>query len=112
MALIKALTEDAGIRVGHLRTVAGSLFEHCGRNSWAGVERSTLILEPARAHATFLPEGQNPRASDGPAIILPCGPIIAVLRERLLMERMDVPQGTLRFPPTPLANARRKGEAS
>ena len=31
MALIKAMTDDAGVRIGALDAVSGSLFEQCGR---------------------------------------------------------------------------------
>jgi hypothetical protein len=112
MAAIWALTEDAGIRVGSLRVAAGGLFEHCDRDSWAALERSTLVIELSRGRVVSVPETQPPPATEEIAVVLPCRPIIAALRERLLMEQADTPQGALRFPPTALANARRKGEAS
>jgi hypothetical protein len=105
MAVVKALTEDVGVRVGRLHGVAGALFEHCTGNSWAALERSTLIIELSPARVFSVSESQ-PVPVDRLAIILPYRPIIAELRERLLMEQVDVPQGTLRFPPTALAGER------
>jgi hypothetical protein len=109
MAVVKAITEDGGTRVGRLHGVAGALFEHCAGSSWAALERSTLIIELSRARVNSVPEIQ-PVPVDRLAIILPYRPIIAALRERLLMEQVEVPQGTLRFPPTALAGDRRRGD--
>jgi hypothetical protein len=99
MALIRALTEDAGVRVGVLHTVATSLFEQCGRQSWAALERSVLVLELARVRVEFVAEPHIPHL-DRIGIVVPCRPIIADLRERLLKGVEDVDQGNLRFPPT------------
>src|SRR6266446_6964511 len=68
MALIRALTEDAGVRVGSLHAVAATLFEQCGRHSWAGLERSILVLELARVRVTFVNGPQVPQL-DGIGII-------------------------------------------
>lgn len=112
MAAVKVLTEDAGIRVGNLKVVAAALFEHCNRNSWAALERSVLVIEPSLGRVTSAPEGQSSPATREIAVVLPCRPIVAALRARLLHEQADAAQGALRFPPTALAGARRKGEAS
>lgn len=99
MALIKALTDDAGVRIGALHAVATTLFEQSGRQSWAGFERSVLVLELASVKVEFFAEGQIPH-SDRAGIIVPCGRIVADLRERLLDDAEEVEQGTLRFSPT------------
>jgi hypothetical protein len=99
MALIKALTDDAGVRIGALHAVATSLFEQSGRQSWAGFERSVLVLELARARVEFFPEGQITQ-SDRTCSVVPCARIVADLRERLLEDAEDGQQGTLRFSPT------------
>src|ERR1700731_4584971 len=56
MALIRAMTENAGVQVGALRTVSVSLFEQCNRHPWAGLERSVLILELPRVRVEFVTE--------------------------------------------------------
>jgi hypothetical protein len=99
MALVKALTDDAGVRVGALHAVAASLFDQCSKHSWAELERSTLVLQLARVQATFVPEQQLPRL-DGVWLLVPCRRIVLDLRERLLMEEEPVDQGSLHFPPT------------
>jgi hypothetical protein len=110
MALVKTLTEDVGIRVGNLRWLAADLFAHCSQ-PWAGLERSTLIVEPLMQHVTLGSETQ-PHGLERLAIIIPLRPIIAALRERLLLERSDTQQAPLRFPPTAVAAQRHTGDAS
>lgn len=99
MALIKALTEDAGVRVGALHAVAANLFSQCGSQSWAGFERSMLVLELARVRVEFVPEPHIPQL-DRIGIIVPCRPIITDLREWLLQDAKETEQGHLRFAPT------------
>jgi hypothetical protein len=99
MALIRALTEDAGVRVGALRTVSAILFEQCNRQSWAGLERSILVLELTRVRAEFFSEPHTP-STEHIGIIVPCRPIIADLRASLLKDADDDEQGKLRFAPT------------
>ena len=111
MALIRALTEDAGVRIGALHAVAAGLFDYCGQHSWAELERSTLVLELARVRVRFFADAHSPQP-DGIGIIVPCRPIVADLRERLLMEKEDTEQGNLRFPPTVVSTGSRRSRAS
>jgi hypothetical protein len=99
MALIRALTEDAGVRVGALQAVSAHLFEQCGRQSWAGFERSVLVLELPRVRVEFVPDQNVPRL-DRTGILVPCGPIVADLRKGLLQDEKESAQGNLRLPPT------------
>jgi DNA-binding transcriptional MerR regulator len=99
MALIHALTEDAGIRIGALQAVSASLFEQCNRQAWAGFERSVLVLELARVRVEFAAESHIPQL-DRIGIIVPCRSIIADLRERLLKDAAEAEQGNLKFAPT------------
>lgn len=99
MALIRAMAENAGVQVGALRTASVSLFEQCNGQSWAGLERSVLILELARVRVEFVPESQVPPL-DRIGIVIPCRAIVADLRERLLADALDPEQGNLRFAPT------------
>jgi DNA-binding transcriptional MerR regulator len=107
MAIVKALTEEIGIRVGSLQSIAVALFEHCDNSSWAGLERSTLVIDQTRAQVNSTPEAQ-PLTLDGIAVILPCRPIVAGLRERLLLGRELAEQENLRFPPTVLPGGQRR----
>jgi hypothetical protein len=96
MALIQAMAESAGVQVGALRTISESLFEKCNGQSWAGLERSVLILELVRVRVEFVPESQTPPL-DRIGIVVPCRAIVADLRERLFADALDPEQGNLRF---------------
>ena len=106
MALVRALTEEAGVQIGALSRVAASLFDYCGHHPWTELERSTLVLELARVRVRFFAEASLPQL-DGVGIIVPCRPLMVDLRERLLMDNEDVGQGNLRFPPTVVLASRR-----
>jgi hypothetical protein len=106
MALLKALTDDAGVQISALRAVATGLFDHCGKHSWAELERSTLVLELARVQISFVPQ------LDGIGLFVPCRRIVLALRERLLTDKEPVDQGNLRFAPTLLSGQARRSRAS
>jgi hypothetical protein len=99
MALIKAMTDDAGLQVGALHAISATLFSQCGNQSWAGLERSSLVVELPRVRAEFVSENQVPQFT-GIGILVPCGPIVAELRKRLLMSQEESDQGSLRLAPT------------
>lgn len=111
MAVVKALTNDAGIQVGALRAVATRLFDHCGKHSWAELERSTLVLELARVQVTFVSEQQLPQF-DAIGLVVPCRQIVLDLRERLLMDKEPDDQGNLHFAPTVISGQARGRRAS
>jgi hypothetical protein len=90
--------------------MATDLFQHCSQ-SWAALERSVLIFEPIGQRLALAPETQ-PVAVGGLTIAIPIRPIIATLRQRLLLERPEVPQEPLWFPPTAVSAKRHRGDAS
>jgi hypothetical protein len=106
LAMVKALIEDAGMRVGALQPVAEALFRICNASPWAALERSILVVELADVHVAVMPEDQTRRAK-GISIQAPCRPIVGRLREKLLTEQGEEPQQTLRFPPAAVGARRR-----
>jgi hypothetical protein len=110
MAVIKALTEDIGIRVGNLREAAVELFRQCSQ-PWAVLERAILIIDPCRQRVSVVSETQ-PAAINELVVAVPIRPIVASLRERLLLEQTDVQQKPLRFPPIPLSGDARRSRNS
>ncbi len=99
MALIRALTEDAGVRISALQIISVALFEHCNRQSWAGLERSVMVLELARARVEFFPEPHTP-SLESIGIIVPCRPVVTELRDWLLKDADETNQTNFRFAPT------------
>jgi hypothetical protein len=110
VAVIKTLVERVGVRVGALRQIAGPLFQACNASPWSSFERSTLVLDVSECQLTFVAERERLQAAHA-AIVLPCGPIIAQLREALLAGQEFEPQQLLRFPPAAVAGQRRAGKS-
>lgn len=98
LAILKSLTDQIGVPIGGLDTIARSLFEQCGQQSWAKLERQTAVVCPANASLSFVLDGQIPQRKQA-TIIVPCGPIISVLRAALMVEQPEEVQARLRFPP-------------
>jgi hypothetical protein len=107
MAVIRALTEEIGIRVGQLGELSTDLFERC-REPWAALERSAIVIEPPASRVTVSPEAHRV-ATTGACVVVPLRPLIAALREHLLREAPEPDQESLRFPPTAVGGARRSG---
>ena len=107
IALIKVLTEEVGINVSRLSGLAIEIFKHLSQ-SWAGLERSILVIEPTRHRVSTAPEMQA-LSIDALAITVPLRPIVASLRGRLLREQPDDQQEPLRFPPNAVGRTRQGG---
>jgi hypothetical protein len=107
IALIKSLIEEAGITVRALNTLATELFSHLSQ-PWAALERSVLIIEPTRHRVSTAPEAGT-LGFDALTIATPLRPIIASLRERLLLDQPGDQQETLKFPPSAVGGTRLGG---
>jgi hypothetical protein len=108
LAIVKSLTDRIGVPVGNLDIIARKLFEQCNQQSWAKFERLTAFISSENWTLSFVSDGQYPQAS-GPAVIIPCGPIIASLRSALMIEQPEDTQANLRFPLSAVAERRRIG---
>jgi hypothetical protein len=102
------LTDRIGVPVGQLDVIASRLFKQCGQQSWAKFERLTAFVSSENWELSFVSDGQYPQAS-WPAIIIPCGPIIASLRSALMIEQAEDTQANLRFPLAAVLDRRRVG---
>lgn len=111
MAIVKTLTEDVGIRVGNLREIAGDIFAQCDQSSWAGLERSVLVIEPSYSRVNCMSEARLPTPHTA-MILLPLRPTIKALEDRLLRDHKAPHQESLRFPPTALSAKARIGGTS
>lgn len=98
MAVVKVLSDEAGVRVGALGSIAENLFRVCNETAWTALERATFLVEPSEGRITVASEGQPIRAV-GTAIQIVCRPIVARLRDHLLPEEGTESQQILRFPP-------------
>jgi len=97
LAIIKILTDQLGVPVGNLGVLATALFDQCSQHSWTRFERQAALIDPNTWNLSFVFDAQIPPLT-GPAIIIPCAPIIGSLRAALLVEQSDDAQVSLRFP--------------
>jgi hypothetical protein len=111
-AVVKSLVDEVGVKVGALGAIAPNLFRLCEETAWAALERSVLVIEPAKRQLTLAASSPIPGPNSPIAIHVPCGPIVARLRARLLAEQAVEDQQSLRFPPAAIGRPRRTGEQS
>lgn len=82
-AVLKRLTEDCGVRVGHLQKIAVSLFGICNRSSWAELEGQLLIVDVSGGRCDLSTAGGD-IAVERAAVICALGPIVDSLSHQLL----------------------------
>lgn len=109
-AVVKSVVEEAGIKVGALSGIAPELFRLCQETAWAALERAVLVIEPANCQVGLAASSLIPSPNSPIAIHVPCGPIVARVRARLLAEQPAEDQQPLRFPPAAIGRARRPGD--
>lgn len=108
MAVVKALIDEAGVKVGLLEPISAELFRLCQQAPWAVLERSALVIVLGQARISVVPGSQQPPLGDSAiSIHVPCGPIVGRLRARLLAEQDSDSQQPLRFPPAAVSGDRR-----
>lgn len=108
MAVIKALIDEAGIKVGLLEPISAELFQLCQRVPWVALERSSLVIVPSAAQIRVVPDPQQSLNGESAITIhVPCGPIVGRLRTRLLADHDLDNQQPLRFPPAAVGGDRR-----
>jgi hypothetical protein len=114
MAVVKALIDEAGVKVGLLELVSSELFRLCQQAPWAALERSALVIVPREARISLVPGSQQSLCGESAiAIHVPCGPIVTRLRARLLADQDADSQQPLRFPPAAVgADRRSAGDSS
>lgn len=110
MAIIKALAESAGIRVGALQRIASSLFGLCGNSTWGMLESVIVVIKLEESKVIAMPETGQLRIHNTSTVV-PLRPIIRGLRDRLLMEQDGEARGVLRFPRAGYGVGRRSRKA-
>ncbi len=108
MAVIKALIDEAGVKVRLLEPISTELFQLCQRAPWAALERSSLVIVPSAARISVVPDSQQSLNGESAiTIYVPCCPIVGRLRARLLADQDLDSQQPLRFPPAAVGGDRR-----
>ena len=106
MAIVKALVEGAGVRVGALTPVAATLFDITKQTSWPLLQRSVLVFKLRAGEIALMPETQTPRTT-WVELRVACRPIVAMLEVWLRGEQTTDNQHVLRFPLSSFESERR-----
>lgn len=107
-AIVQTLVEDCGIQISIVALGAGDLFRICERQSWAVLERSTLVFEPRDRRFTLI-EGDRVHQRRALAVIVPLARIVERLRTTLLGNQSVSEQADLRFPPSVVSRGQSSG---
>lgn len=99
LSILRALTDDWGIQIGHLAEVSSEIFRLCNVTPWVALEETTLQINLPERRCRLLK--RNP-GSDDAVLLCPLGPVLRLLRDEFLRTETPRTQGELRLPPTPL----------
>lgn len=77
--------------------LAAALFELCSAHPWPRLERAHLVLAPADGQVVLVDPEQR-LGTGAVSLVVPLGPLVADLRERLMADGSN-PQHDLAFPP-------------
>jgi hypothetical protein len=96
--ILRRLTEDCGIRVGHLTTVSNEIVRVCNTAAWAWLEDKTLVIDLVKGTCRISKGNDEGATAD---IIIRCAmnPIMRELRDALLRSPPSADQRSLFFPP-------------
>ncbi|WP_298360571.1 hypothetical protein [uncultured Litoreibacter sp.] len=106
LSIVKALTQELGIRVKALAPIAGALFDLCNESPWPVLERAKVVIDLPGENLQLLGE-RSDFMSDSPVITVSLAPVIAHLREQLLTATDEDEQKSLRFPPVKVTQGAR-----
>ena len=98
VAIVRTLTDELGLRVSAISSVAAELFRTCNAAPWAGLERAKIVLRANGNRLLLMPELDAQPLGDA-HIVVPLRPIIAALRDHLAPMPVSGEQPMLRFPP-------------
>lgn len=101
-AIVKKLTDTAGLPVSRLAPTAVDLFAVCRTGAWPQLERMSVMILLETDEVRLIPSEANIPISSV-ALVLPLRPIIMTLREHLHEAEVFEGQGNLAFPPVPVS---------
>lgn len=105
-AIVKRLTEVAGVPVSRLAPISDHLFALCRASAWPQLERMVAVFLLETDEVRFDPnEASHPISCV--AFVLPLRPVVNALREHLHEAEFEV-QANLAFPPFALSQGVRR----
>jgi hypothetical protein len=95
--VLRQLTEDCGVRVGHLLELSKQLVMLCNSEPWAALQGRTLLLDLPTG-ACRLAQDQREMPVSRLIVLCPLEPVMMDLRDRLMRSRSTSSQQNLWFP--------------
>jgi hypothetical protein len=86
-AVLRRLTEEVGVRIGHLSEIASSIFQLCNESAWDVLENRWLAIELSKRTCIVV---DDPRPVVTGELVLVCAlsPVIKTLRRDLLNSKV------------------------
>lgn len=101
-AVMRSVTENCGVRVGHLAEVSQAIFDICNTQAWVKLTNAFLIVDFAKRECR-LSRDPSDIPLDNTIVVCALDPIIEHLQSELLPSGTQNRQGHLYLPPTEVA---------
>ncbi len=100
-SVLRHMTEDCGMRVGHLADVSSEIFNICNEHSRAVLQDRILVLDASRNTCALL-EDASSFPTDNAVVVCPLAPIIQAFQDALTQSHPVREQTRSYFSPTPV----------
>lgn len=77
-AVLRRLTDTAGVRIGHLSEVVSSIFQVCNASAWEVLKGKSLVIDLAEGTCAAMPSPAHPMGEL--VVVCALGPIIEALQ--------------------------------
>jgi hypothetical protein len=107
-SILRRLTDNCGVRVGHLKNVSIEISHFCNTSSWPAMEGRILVVDISDGTCRMVRNGSA--SGQDIAILCPLDPILTELRDELLQSKPLAAQSQLMFPPAVVrSDSQRRG---
>jgi hypothetical protein len=101
--ILRRLTDEAGMRVGHLTRISKEIVRICNSLPWAALEGKILVVDLI-ADACSLATDQRSEEIPDVTVLCKLAPIMTELRDALLRSQPSASQAHFLFPPNAVAD--------
>lgn len=103
--VLRRLTDQCGVRAGHLPEISKTIVEVCNRGVWASLQGKTLVIDLPKNTCALVKSTRAFTFRDI-VVVCPLEGIMAQIQEALSRKEPAVAQHQLRFPPITVSNTR------
>jgi hypothetical protein len=103
--VLHRLTDQCGIRAGHLPEISKTIVEICNAGIWASLQGKTLIID-LRKNTCVIVKSARALPIHEIVVVCPLEGIMAQIQEVLSRKKPTVAQHQLRFPPIAVNDSR------